>query len=346
MRADVPAERGTAVSCRCRSQPYRRGGAIPMAWMDNAMIEQGHPLSTSPTPPPPPPPSAPPDQPPWPTQRSSGLAVTALVCGLLGMVIALIPILGIFGIALGLVAVVLGLIGRSKAKKGEAAGKGMALAGAITGVLAVTLGIVGLVIVGNAFNELESVFDEEAPAFSTGSDVAAPSAPPATAGAMEPSDTDSSDTSTQSTAGSRDNPVPLGTIASFEDWDVSIDEVKLNATEEVMSANDFNSEPENGQYALITFTFTYTGEGEGNAMFAFKAVLVGSDARQYETYECMAVTPNSMSDAPTLEQGGTFTGSECFDVPPDVLDDGAHLFIEPTISFSDDARAYYELPNG
>lgn len=287
---------------------------------------------SAPTPPPPPPPG----QPSRTQQPSSGIAVTALVCGLVGLVIALIPILGIFGIALGLVAVVLGLIGRSKAKKGEAAGKGMALAGAITGTLAVILGIIGLVIVGNAFNDLENAFDEAPPTFQPEATVTPTTAETTTSDEPAPNPT-------EAVAGTRDNPVPLGTVASFEDWDVSVDDVTLDATDEVVAANDFNSEPENGQYVLVTLTFTYTGQGEGNSMFAFNPVLVGSDARQYETHECMAVTPNPMSDAPTLENGGTFTGSDCFDIPPEALD-GARLFLEPTMSFDDEARAYYQLP--
>lgn len=266
------------------------------------------------------------------------MAVAALVCGILGLVIALIPILGIFGIALGLVAFVLGLIARSKAKTGEAAGKGMALAGVITGTLATVLGIVGLVIVGNAFNELENVFSEDPPAIQPDADSGSerdPVVDDSTAQA-EPS---------EATTGSRDNPVPLGTVASFEEWDVSVDEVTLDATDEVIGANTFNDEPDNGRYVLVTLTLTYTGDSDGSPMFAFNPVLVGSDARQYQTFDCSAVPPDSMNDAPTLENGGTFTGNECFDVSPEALV-GSRLFVEPTMSFSDEARVYYQMPEG
>jgi hypothetical protein len=116
------------------------------------------------------------DQPPPPEQprerqevvyverRGSGMAVAALVCGIIGAVIALIPILGIFGIILGLLGLIFGLVGWSKARKGQAGGKGMAIAGAILGALAIVLGIVGLMIVGDALDQLDQdlqdIFDE------------------------------------------------------------------------------------------------------------------------------------------------------------------------------------------
>lgn len=89
-------------------------------------------------------------------RAGSGMAVAALVCGIFGLVIALIPILGIFGIGLGLIAFVVGLIARSKAKKGTASGKGIATSAVVIGVLAVTLGIAGLVIVGDVFDQLDA----------------------------------------------------------------------------------------------------------------------------------------------------------------------------------------------
>jgi len=87
-------------------------------------------------------------------KAGNGLATASLVCGIVGATIALIPILGILGLASGLVALVLGLIARRRA-----AGRGRATAGAILGVVAVGLGILGLVIVNNAVNELDDDLD-------------------------------------------------------------------------------------------------------------------------------------------------------------------------------------------
>lgn len=64
---------------------------------------------------------------------TSGMAVTAMILGILSLVFFWVPILGGLG---AVIAVVLGFIGRSSAKKRGVGGAGMALAGIITGFLA------------------------------------------------------------------------------------------------------------------------------------------------------------------------------------------------------------------
>jgi Na+/proline symporter len=79
-----------------------------------------------------------------------------LVCGIVGAIFGLIPILGIPALALGLVAFVLGFMGRGRAKRDPTAGrKGAATAGIILGVIAIALGIAGLVIVNDTVNDLD-----------------------------------------------------------------------------------------------------------------------------------------------------------------------------------------------
>jgi hypothetical protein len=84
------------------------------------------------------------------------MAVAALVCGIVGVVIGLIPILGIGALALGLVAVVLGFISW---RRGKAAGRKQGRAGIILGVVAIVLSVIGMVIVSNAFDDLEDGLD-------------------------------------------------------------------------------------------------------------------------------------------------------------------------------------------
>lgn len=76
----------------------------------------------------------------------NGLGIAALVVGVLAIV-ASITVVG--GVVPGLIAIVLGFIGRSRAKKGQATNGGVALAGIITGAVGVVLSIV-LVVAGAA----------------------------------------------------------------------------------------------------------------------------------------------------------------------------------------------------
>jgi len=65
----------------------------------------------------------------------NGLGVAALVLGILALLTGLFFVGGVLGIA----AVVLGVMGRGRAKRGEATNGGMALAGIVLGVLGILL---------------------------------------------------------------------------------------------------------------------------------------------------------------------------------------------------------------
>ena len=75
----------------------------------------------------------------------TGLAVASLVLGILGLLSS--PIL--LGGLLGLVAVILGVVALGKIKRGEAGGRGLALGGIVTGVLAMLVTVLILVTVGS-----------------------------------------------------------------------------------------------------------------------------------------------------------------------------------------------------
>ena len=84
--------------------------------------------------------------------KRNGLGIAALVVGIL----AIIGILTVWGgLILGVIAVVLGVLGRGRAKRGEADNGGMALAGIILGAVAVAIS--GLLLaVGVAFLNSDS----------------------------------------------------------------------------------------------------------------------------------------------------------------------------------------------
>ena len=74
---------------------------------------------------------------------STGLAVASMVLGISAIVFncCCTPL----GIALGVPAVITGLVALNKVKNGTGAGKGMAIAGSVCGIVAVVMGI-GLLI--------------------------------------------------------------------------------------------------------------------------------------------------------------------------------------------------------
>lgn len=89
-------------------------------------------------------------------KSGNGMAVAALVCGIVGLVLALIPILFFVGWGLGITAFVLGLVSRRRASRDPKIGrKAMATWGVALGVLSFLMGCVGYAILDDAFNDLD-----------------------------------------------------------------------------------------------------------------------------------------------------------------------------------------------
>jgi len=96
--------------------------------------------------PPPPPEAGPPGYGGPPVRPSNGTGTAALVLGIIGLLTALF----LFGGVLGVLAVVLGLIGINKAKRGEATNRGVAIGGVVTGALAIIVALaVGALLFAN-----------------------------------------------------------------------------------------------------------------------------------------------------------------------------------------------------
>jgi hypothetical protein len=97
--------------------------------------------------------------------RSSGngAATAALVCGLVGVVIAWIPLVVIAGFVLAILALVFGVKGLRQSRD-TGTGKGRAVTGLVAGVVALGLSIVGVVLTIDVFREVIA-FVEPGPRF-------------------------------------------------------------------------------------------------------------------------------------------------------------------------------------
>ncbi|MCC3762483.1 DUF4190 domain-containing protein [Glycomyces sp. TRM65418] len=68
-------------------------------------------------------------------QARNGLGTAALVCGIVAVVLSFVPVLNVFTWPLGILAVVFGAIGWSRANKGQATNKTIAITGLALGVI-------------------------------------------------------------------------------------------------------------------------------------------------------------------------------------------------------------------
>lgn len=78
------------------------------------------------------------------SRRGNGVATAALTCGIIGMLIAWIPLVVVAGVVLGVLALVFGIKGLRRAAS-AGSGRRMAIAGIVTGSLTLVLAIVGVV---------------------------------------------------------------------------------------------------------------------------------------------------------------------------------------------------------
>ncbi len=88
--------------------------------------------------------------------RSNVMAIIAIVAGVLAI---LASCLWFIAAPLGIAAIVLGVLGRGKAKRGEAGGGGLAMAGIITGAIGLVLTVVLTLVGVSILNQFEDCTD-------------------------------------------------------------------------------------------------------------------------------------------------------------------------------------------
>lgn len=91
---------------------------------------------------------------PVPAVKNSGLAIAALVLGILALLGSWIPILNNFSILLGVVGVILAIVGLVGVSKGKKGGKGLAIAGLVLSILAIAISLVLQSVYTKALDEV------------------------------------------------------------------------------------------------------------------------------------------------------------------------------------------------
>lgn len=113
---------------------------------------------------------------PIPAQPRNGMGITALVLAVVGVLFGLVPLTGYVAIILGVLGIIFGLIGFSRSRRGLASNPKMSAIASGIAVIAIALGIWGLVIDANAVHQLNndlnniqtSLNNIPAPTFPTG----------------------------------------------------------------------------------------------------------------------------------------------------------------------------------
>jgi membrane-bound ClpP family serine protease len=83
--------------------------------------------------------------------RRNGMGTAALVLGVVALVLVVLILFSPLGVVLGLLAVVLGILGIVRVNRGEADNRGQAVAGLVTGGVALLLGLFFAISIGTFF---------------------------------------------------------------------------------------------------------------------------------------------------------------------------------------------------
>ena len=247
---------------------------------------------------------------------SNGLATAGFVLALLGFLSSWIPVLNILGMILAVVGAILAAVGLARSKR-AGVGKGLAFAGLVLGVLAV---IVAVVINVAFVNAVDDAIDE-----TTKTSVEAPSDSD-NGKADEQAASDSEELGT-----SRDNPAPLGSAITGDDWTVTINSVK--AADE----DSIGQKPAAGSTLLVVnLTATYNGDDDqgDSAWASVKFVTADGTTIDSTSGSTLFLEDNGFDSLKTVYSGASVKGNQMLEVPADTWQDGV-LAVSPSI-MSDD----------
>ncbi|QEO10628.1 DUF4352 domain-containing protein [Protaetiibacter larvae] len=121
----------------------------------------------------------------------------------------------------------------------------------------------------------------------------------------------------ESDAGTRDNPLPLGSTIEGRDWTVVVNSVTFGATDAVLAENQFNEAPAEGsEFILINITATYTGDDADGQLAAFVGVeYVTPQGNTIDGLDALVVAPGALDTMSTVYNGASVTGNIALAVP-------------------------------
>ncbi|GAA1738787.1 DUF4190 domain-containing protein [Nonomuraea bangladeshensis] len=198
-------------------------------------------------------------------QMRNGLGIAALVIGIIGVLTGVIPILFFASGTLGLLAVIFGFVGRARASRGTASNGGLALSGAILGLISMGLATWGLVVTVSAVGDAATQLDK-ALASATAS----------------PEGADPSPTKSQTR-----KPVPLGAVAKEPPFSLKV----VSVSREQTVSSSIDSHKAQGSYVVVQVLVKNTS----NSPASFDGTdsgLLDSDSKQYNVDSDATISQN------------------------------------------------------
>ncbi|WP_285136282.1 DUF4190 domain-containing protein [Microbacterium sp. lyk4-40-TSB-66] len=251
--------------------------------------------------------------------QSKGLALAALVVGIVAFLTGLIPWLGLLAAVAAIGLGVLALVKRQS--------KPLSVTGTALGGVALLTGLVVTVAFTSVLtspNRQAPVAEERAEVSATPTPQEAEPTPTPTPPAVEPSPAqeESSAPAAPAADGSVERPLPQPYVAKGllggEKYSLTAQIVNANAGEAVREWNQFNDEAPAG-YKYVVIELTMTGidvDGVEPSLAEYDMSLATGEGNRYDSeYVFLGDDMPRMSDGPTLYPGNSFTGFLAYIVP-------------------------------
>lgn len=191
---------------------------------------------------------------------TSGLAVAALVLGIIGLVTSVIPVvnnMSFFMGIIGLIFAIIGLVGIGKGKKG---GKGLAIGGLVTSILAIVVTLAAQ------------------SAFVAALDAATSSSPSASSSASQSASASSSSNGSSADASAAGNGASADSTASDDASDGASQEAAAEAAAApdapytvTIDGADMGTDYQGEKAVIVTYTFTNNSDDARNFMTTMSA---------------------------------------------------------------------------
>lgn len=239
------------------------------------------------------PPAMPPADAQTPSPKNNVVALIALIVAVVGFVFACIPGALIVGWVLLPIAFVLSIV--SLFLKGDR--KWMGVVGLIVSIVGTIVGfIVFFAVLATAASE--AFGDTETSVTQPVEEDAAPAAE------------DEADAAEQ---GTRENPYPLASQISTDDWTVIVNSHTADGAAKVAEAGFNDPAPAGSHYEIVNYTVTYTGDESGLAA-EVSIAFVTSAGNVVNSYDNLVILSDGIG-MDELYNGASATGSEAFLVP-------------------------------
>lgn len=247
-----------------------------------------------------------------------GMAITALVLGILAFLGFWIPFLNVVSLIMAIVGLVLGIVALRK----YTTGKGLPLSAVIVNAIAAFLSLIFVVLYAIGFSAFVTAFEDEFTAAPTPIESSEPATPDETTEPAPGGEAGDGE-------GTRENPFPIGTtvVASEfgeDTWEITLGQPTLNATDAVLAANEFNEAPEAGfQYAVVPMTVTYLGSDSADPWFDINLEFVSAAGTTHTEFDTFAVGPApAFSEINELFPGATAEGNWTMLIPIENAESG------------------------